>query len=222
MRHGIFITGTDVAVGKTLIGCALAFAAHARGMRVGVMKPVQTGCGEVGGLLEPADARGLAYAAASDLPMDLICPYRYRSRLAPPAAAEADGVAPPDLDEIAEGYRKVAARSDFVIVEGTGGIATPIRWGKDSTDLARRLNLDIVIVAGNRSGCLNASMLTIHRARSRGLGIVGVILNDVDAASSPAAETNLESLRKMTEVRVLGRVRFKQPVTREIIDGLLT
>src|ERR1700730_16735733 len=123
MRHGLFITATEARVGKTLIGCALAFAAHARGMRVGVMKPIETGCREVAGILEPADARGLAYAAACDLPMELICPYRYRSPLAPPAAAEAENVAPPDLLKIAEAYRKIAARSDFVIVEGTGAIA---------------------------------------------------------------------------------------------------
>ncbi len=222
MRHGIFITGTEVAVGKTLIGCALAFAAHARGMRVGVMKPIETGCREVAGILEPADARGLAYAAACDLPIDLICPYRYRSPLAPPMAAEVDGVAPPDLFEIAEAFQKIAARGDFAIVEGSGGLATPIAWGKDCTDLARMLNLDIVIVAANRPGCLNASMLTIHRAHSRGLGIVGLILNDADASSSAASEANLESLRKMTEVPILGRVRFKQPVTRDVIDALLT
>ena len=106
MRHGILITGTDVAVGKTLIGCALAFAAHARGMRVGVMKPIDTGCREAAGILESADARGLAYAAASNLPIELICPYRYRSPLAPAAAAEAEGVAPPDLFEIADAYRR--------------------------------------------------------------------------------------------------------------------
>jgi dethiobiotin synthetase len=227
MPRGLFITGTDAGVGKTLIGCALAFAAHARGMRVGVMKPIETGCREVAGTLEPADARGLAYAAACDLPIEFICPYRYRSPLAPPAAAEADNVAPPDILEIAEAYRRIAERSDFAIVEGIGGLATPIAWGtshprpKDSTDLARALNLDIVIVAANRPGCLNASMLTIHHAQSRGVAIVGVILNDADASSWPASETNLESLRKMTEVPILGRVRFKQPVTREIIDALL-
>jgi len=221
MVRGLFIAGTESGVGKTLIGCALAFAAHARGKRVGVMKPIETGCREVAGILEPADARGLAYAAASDLPIELICPYRYRSALAPPAAADADNVAPPDILEIAEACRKIAARSEFVIVEGIGGIATPITWGKDSTDLARALNLDIVIVAANRPGCLNASRLTIDHAQSRGIGIVGLILNDLDATASPAAETNLDSLRKVTEVPILGRVRFKQPVTREIIDALL-
>ena len=222
MRHGVLITGTDVAVGKTLIGCALAFAAHARGMRVGVMKPIDTGCREGGGILESDDARGLAYAAACALPLDLICPYRYRSPLAPPFAAEADNLAPPDVIEIAEAYRKIRAHSDFVIVEGIGGLATPIAWGKDSTDLARALNLDIAIVAANRRGYLNASRLTIEHARSRGVGIVGLILNDVDATTSTAAGTNPESLRRVTDVAVLGRVRFKQPVTREVIDALLT
>jgi dethiobiotin synthetase len=221
MARGVLITGTDVGVGKTLIGCALAFAAHSRGMRVGVMKPIETGCHELAGILEPPDARGLAYASACDLPLELICPYRYRSPLVPPAAAAADNVAPPDLLEIAEAYRKIAARSDFVIVEGSGGIATPIAWEKDCCDLARALNLDLAMVAATRAGCLNAAMLTIHRAHSRGVGIVGVILNDVDGAPSAAAETNLESLRKLTAVPILGRVRFKQPVTREIIDALL-
>ncbi len=149
MRHGVFITGTDVGrVGKTLIGCALAFAAHSRGLRVGVMKPIETGCREVAGVgesavlesLESKDARGLAYASACDLPLELICPYRYRSRLAPPAAAAADQVGPPDLVEIAEAYRKIAARSDFVIVEGQHRwcIATPIAWSKDSTGSCTR------------------------------------------------------------------------------------
>src|ERR1700687_5979092 len=99
MARGLFIAGTEVGVGKTLIGCALAFAAHARGMRVGVMKPIETGCREVAGFLEPADARGLAYLAACDLPIELICPYRYRSSLAPAAAADHERVAPPDLLE---------------------------------------------------------------------------------------------------------------------------
>jgi dethiobiotin synthetase len=76
MPRGLLITGTDAGVGKTLIGCALAFAAHARGMRVGVMKPIETGCREVAGILGSADVRGLAYAAACDLPIELICPYR--------------------------------------------------------------------------------------------------------------------------------------------------
>ena len=218
--RGLLITGTDSGVGKTLIGCALAFAGHARGIRVGVMKPAEIGCAEIAGALEPSDARALIFAAASDLPLGLVCPYRYRSTLAPAAAAEADKLAPPDLDEIANAYRKIAARSDLVIVEGTGGIGTPLLWGKDFADLARILALEAVIVVENRS-CINAAMLTFHYARSRGLAIAGWILNDVEPAA-PAAETIEASIRRISDVRFLGRVRFKQPVPREVIDPLLS
>ena len=185
------------------------------------MKPIATGCREVGGVFEAADARGLAYAAASDLPMELISPYRYRE------AMDAEDVAAVDVLEIADAYRHIAARSDFVIVEGFDAIATPIAWDaphsrvKDTTDLARVLNLDVVIVARNGSGCLGASRLALEHAQSCGVGVIGIILNDADAASSPDAETNLESLRNVTEVPILGRVRFKQPVTREILEPLL-
>jgi dethiobiotin synthetase len=227
MRRGLFITGAEPRSGKTLLGCALAFAAQSRGMKVGVMKPIETGCREVNGVLEPADARGLSYAAASDFPIELICPYRYRSPLAPAAAADADKTAPPDLGEIIDAYRKIEIQSHIMIVEGAGGIMTPINWATslsrylDNIDLARALNLDIVIVIGNRIGCLSPAMLTAQYAKSRGLGIIGMILNDTDAPASLATETNEASLRKMTEVPRLGRIRFKQPVPREIIDALL-
>jgi dethiobiotin synthetase len=224
MARGVLITATEAAAGKTLIGCALAFAAHARGMRVGVMKPIATGCREANGVLEAADARGLAYAAASDLPMELISPYRYRSTT---EAHDLDDVAQPDFLDIADAYRKIAARSDFVIVEGFDAIATPIvrdaphAGVKDTIDLARVLNLDVVIVARNGAGCLTASRLALEHAQNRGVGVIGIILNDVDAVSAPAADSNLESLRRLTGVPILGRVRFKQPVTREILEPLL-
>ena len=226
MPRGILITATEPAAGKTLIGCALAFAAHARGMRVGVMKPIATGCREVDRILEAADMRGLAYAAACDLPLELICPYRYRSPFSP-AIAVHDENAAPDLLEIAEAYRKIAARSDFVIVEGFDALATPIAFAtphsrlKDTTDLARTLNLNVAIVARNSAGCLNATRLAIEHAEGRGVRIAGIILNDVDATLAPVADSNLECLREAIAVPILGRVRFKQPVTREIIDALL-
>ncbi|HVN28081.1 MAG TPA: dethiobiotin synthase [Candidatus Binataceae bacterium] len=222
MAHGVLITATEPGAGKTLIGCALAFAAHSRGMRVGVMKPIATGCGDVNGILESTDARGLAYAAACDAAMELMCPYRYANPILAP-----DNSMAPDLLQIAEAYRKIVSHSDFIIVEGFDAIATPIALPttlsrpKDSLDLARTLNLDVLIVARNGPGCLNASRLAIAHAQNRGVGIVGVILNDVDANASSIVESNLESLHRLTQVPILGRVRFKQPVTREIIDPIL-
>ena len=222
MPHGILITATAPAAGKTLIGCALAFAAHARGMRVGVMKPIAMGCREAAGVLECVDARGLAYAAACDLPMETICPYRYQA-----STVAIEGPQAPDLPEIARAYGKVAARSDFTIVEGFDALAAPFSIDaasgrvKDSADLARTLNLAVVIVARNDPGCLNATRSAVHYARSRGIGIVGLVLNDVAESCSTVTDTKLELMRKILGVPILGRVRFKQPVPREIIDPIL-
>src|ERR1700692_3516152 len=102
-KRSFLITGTGPRVGKTTIGCALGFAMRARGLRVGVMKPVDT--------LESKDAQALALAVGSTMPMDLICPYRYSS---PPASADA-----PDLEHIEKCFNEIAAQSDVILVESS-------------------------------------------------------------------------------------------------------
>lgn len=221
MGRRFLITGTDTGVGKTTVGCALGFAMRARGMRVGVMKPAETGCADIAGMLEPADARALALAAACEMPLDLICPYRYRSPLAPAAAAEVDRLPPPDLGHLARCFQEIAAQCDGVLVEGAGGIAVPIAWNADYADLAALLGLELIVVAGNRLGCLNAAMLTLSYAAHRGLNVAGYILCDIEPAESIAARTNEDSLRRLTAVRYLGRMRHREPLSRAIVEQLL-
>lgn len=211
--RGLLITGAGDGIGKTLIGCALAFAAHARGLRAGVMKPVEAGCAEIDGALEPADARALIYAAASDLPIEVVCPYRY-------AGSAPNPVRPPAFDVIVAAYRKIAERSDLAIVEDTGGLSAAIEPGKDYAELARMLALEAIIVVGNRPGCVEAAMRTLDHASSRGVAIAGAVLNDMEPAN-PAMDANEAALARIDGIRFLGRVRFKQPVTRQIIDPLL-
>ena len=221
MARRFLITGTDTGVGKTTVGCALACAFKARGVSVGVMKPAETGCAEMpDGSLDPADARALVLAAGCPLPLDIIAPYRYRSPLAPAAAAELDGIAPPDFAKIGECFRIIHDASDVVIVEGAGGIAVPIQWRRDFTDLALYLDLEVVVVIGNRLGCLNAAVLTLKYAGSRGLRIAGYILNDVEPAESPAAQTNEASLARLTHAPGLGRVRYREALGNPIVDKL--
>src|SRR6266852_2965429 len=105
MGRSYLITGTDLEVGKTTVGCALGFAFKARGMRVGVMKPVETGCARVAGMLDPVDARALALASSCTLPLELICPYRYAAALAPAAAAQIERSPAPDIGNIARSFR---------------------------------------------------------------------------------------------------------------------
>ena len=190
-------------------------------MRVGVMKPVATGCAEVGGELQALDASALALAAGSQLPMELICPYRYRSPLAPLAAADADNLPPPNLDNIARCFREIAAQNDAVLVESLGGLATPLNSDADFADLAALLNLEVIVVVGNRPGCVSAAPLTLKHVESHRLTIAGHILCDIDPGSSPAMETNADSLTKFTNEQYLGRMRHREPLARAIVEQLL-
>jgi dethiobiotin synthetase len=221
MGRRFLITGTDSRVGKTTVGCALGFAFRARGMRVGVMKPVETGCANVGGELQALDASALALAAGSQLPIELICPYRYRSPLAPPAAADADHLPPPNLANIARCFHEIAAQNDAVLAESAGGLATRLNSDADFADLASLLGLEVLVVIGNRPGSLNSAMRTLKHAQSNGLTIAGYILCDIDPGSSPAMETNADSLIRFTNERYLGRMRHREPLARAIVEQLL-
>jgi dethiobiotin synthetase len=221
MRRRFLITGTDTEVGKTTIGCALARELCARGLRVGVMKPAETGCPERDGALQPLDAIALRRAAGSNEPIDVICPYRYRSPLAPAAAAEADAIAPPDLGRIAEAFGKIAADKDVTLVEGAGGIAVPLTWRENYADLALALDLELIVVVANRLGCLNATLLTLDYAAQRRLRVRGYVLNQAAADSSIASATNPASLERLAGVACLGQVRFGEVSAAEIARRLL-
>ncbi len=221
MGRRFLITGTDIGVGKTTVGCALGFAFRARGMRVAVMKPVATGCAEVGGELYAAEASALRLAASSALPLELICPYRYRSQLAPADAADFDHLPPPDLANIARCFHEIAADSDAVLVESAGAIAAPITRDTDFADLASLLGLEVIVVVGNRPGCLGAAALTLKHAENRGLAIAGCILCDIDSVASPDAETNEASLMRLTSAPYLGRMRHREPLAKAIVEALL-
>jgi len=221
MARQFLVSGTDTGVGKTTLASALAFALASRGMRVGVMKPVETGCAARDGALVAADAEALLAGSLADWPMDLVCPYRYRAPLAPPAAAEAEGAPLPDLDRIADAYHQLAARADVMLVEGAGGLMVPITWERNYADLALMLDLELVLVIGNRLGALNAALLTLDHAARRGLRIAGYVLSDIEPDSSPATRTNPSALARLTRVVCLGHLRHKAPLDPTIIQHLL-
>ncbi|MGH7907380.1 MAG: dethiobiotin synthase [Candidatus Binataceae bacterium] len=221
MKRRFLISGTDTGVGKTTIAAGLAFSFQVRAMRVGVMKPVETGCAERDGVLIAADAEALHGGAAAPYPLELVCPFRYRAPLAPAMAAEADGLAPPDFARILEAYRQIDAQSDVMIVEGAGGLAVPITWEKNYADLALGLNLELVLIVPNRLGSLNAAILSLDYAKRRGIEIAGYVLNDADPGTSPAMETNAESLRRLTSIPCLGALKHKAPLNPEIAQRLL-
>jgi len=134
-RSGIFITGTNTGVGKTVVTAALTLALRDRGLRVGVMKPAETGCPEEEGGLQPQDALFLRGISGCETPLEVINPYALREPLAPALAAEFDGVQI-DLAHIRASYRRLENEHDIVLVEGAGGLLVPLTSSATMLDLA--------------------------------------------------------------------------------------
>lgn len=175
--RGVFVTGTDTGVGKTVIGCALARTLTERGETVAVRKPVESGCDEAGGELHPADGDALRMAAGEREPLDVVTPLRLRHALAPARAAELEGM---DL----ELYDLVAAArtgepDDFYLVEGAGGLLSPLAHNAVNADLAVALGLPVLLVVADRLGCINHALLTIEAIEHRGLNIAAIVINAV-------------------------------------------
>jgi dethiobiotin synthetase len=221
-KHQFLISGTDTGVGKTTVACSLAALYRRRGMRVGVMKPAETGCVTRDGQMMALDAIALRAAAVSNDAIEAICPYRYATPLAPAAAAVLEDREPPELSRIAAIYERMAADRDVMLVEGAGGIAVPITWSENYADLARLLNLELVLVVGNRLGCINGTVLSLEYAAQRGVRVRGYILNDLEAKSSPASETNAQSLESLLPGQCLGVMRYGHPLSVEIGERLLS
>jgi len=143
---GIFITGTDTGVGKTIVAAGIARYLHDRGIRVGVLKPVTSGALEADGRLVSEDAELLRWAARSTAPAGDTAPYVLRDPLAPSEAARRDGVAI-SRNRIREAFDRLAGRHDFLIVEGAGGLLVPLADDLLVADLAKHLELPLLIVA---------------------------------------------------------------------------
>lgn len=202
---GLFVTGTDTGVGKTLITAGLAHALRAQGIDIGVMKPVETGCHSRNGRLQPVDALALREAAGSRDALDLVNPYRFREPLAPMVAAERLGRGI-DGERLMERFGRLADRHTIMLVEGAGGLLVPITEKLSFLDLAARLRLPVLVVIGSRLGALNHARLTVEAALTARVPVAGAILNRATAERSPARTTNLSALRRLLPIPVLGEI----------------
>lgn len=190
---GLFITGTDTGCGKTLVAAALVRAFAASGMRAVGMKPVATGCRADAHDRANGDVAALLSASNVIAPINLINPYCFEPPIAPHIAAQCAGTTI-SLAHILESYRVLANLADRVVVEGAGGLLVPLGPREDWGDLARLLELPVLLVVGMRLGCLNHALLTADAIRSRGLVFAGWVANRIDPTMS-FFEENLETLR---------------------------
>ena len=199
LSKGIFVTGTDTGVGKTIISAALALTLKQSGNKVAVMKPVQTGT-DLGGYL---DIEFIQSVIETNYPLDNVCPYRFSHPLAPLVAANLVGERI-DLERIKSCYHKLASIHDTVIVEGAGGLLVPLTDNYLMSDLASNLGLSLIIVTRPSLGTLNHTLLTVESAKARGLKVMGIVINQFPSYPGLAERTNPELILRMTGAPILG------------------
>ncbi len=190
--QGLFVTGTDTGVGKTLFSAALLHALASLGLRAVGMKPVAAGADLRDGAWVNEDVALLAAASGGRAPPELANPYLFREPIAPHLAAGHKGVTI-EIPRIAAALEALRAMADVVVVEGVGGFRVPLGPGRDTADLAVRLGLPVILVVGMRLGCLNHALLTAEAVAARGLRLAGWVANRIDPDMA-AYDENLAAL----------------------------
>lgn len=193
--RGFFIAGTDTGVGKTLFSAALLHALGDLGLRTVGMKPVAAGAELRGGKWVNEDVALLAAASSLEAPSELVNPYLFREPIAPHIAAEHKGVVI-EIPRIAAALDALVGMAEVVVVEGVGGFRVPLGAGRDSADLAVRLDLPVILVVGMRLGCLNHALLSAEAIGARGLRLAGWVANRIDPGMA-AYDENLTTLTRM-------------------------
>ncbi len=229
---GIFITGTDTGVGKTIVSAAIIRALVKKGIKVGAMKPVETGCARTeirseNESLIPSDGMFLKEMAEMDDAIDLIVPVRYEHPLAPMVAADLEN-RPVDLDHIYRAYNILSEKYEFMIVEGAGGLLVPITRIKNKkekayymSDFTKDLKIPMIIVTRPVLGTINHTLLTINESIREGINVVGIVINYSHKAENTAAEkTNPDVLRELSPAPILGILPYVEDIKLKSIEKL--
>ena len=207
MGKALFVTGTGTDIGKTYVTGLIVKCLRDAGFAAGYYKAALSGA-EVAadGTLLPGDALHVAHAAGLNA-ADVTVSYVYRDAVAPHLAARIEH-RPMDFAKVAEDYRRAKECTDYLTVEGSGGIICPLRWDGDEhvvlDDLAVRLGLSALVVADAGLGTINAAVLTAEHLRARGIPLRGFIFNNWQGGLMQ--EDNVRMVEEITGARVLARV----------------
>ncbi|MBI4400341.1 MAG: dethiobiotin synthase [Nitrospirae bacterium] len=204
--RGCFVTGTDTGVGKTVVAAALARCLRQHGLSVGVMKPIETG--HTAGTSSTSDADRLRAAIGTADSLDLVSPYRFSAPLAPLAAARRAGLTI-EIERIVSACKELAARYQYLVVEGVGGVMVPITNHLTVCDLIVRFSLPAVVVSRATLGGVNHALLTVEALRQRRVAILGIVMNHrVTPPESPddrlQQEATVGLVKELSGVPVVG------------------
>jgi dethiobiotin synthetase len=218
--RGLFITGNDTEVGKTWVASIIVRSLVAAGYRVGVYKPVASDCVFDGRTLVSEDAIALWNAAGAPMTLDHVCPQRFRVPLAPHLAARNEG-REVSSQQLRDGLSAWSGHCDLVVIEGAGGLMSPISDDEYVADLALEFGYPLVVVAANMLGAINQTLQTLVTAASfrTGLPVAGIVMNDLrQLESDVSSESNPREIAIRSLAPVLGRVRYESDQLDQPVD----
>jgi dethiobiotin synthetase len=198
--RGLFVTGTDTGVGKSVVAAALCAALAAEGRRVAAFKPVVTGLDDPPGDWPP-DHELLASVTGQE--PDRVAPHRFGPAVSPHLAAELDGAVLEPADLLASA-RRAGAWADAVICEGVGGLMVPLTPGYLVRDLAVDLGLPLIVAARPGLGTINHTLLTVEAARAAGLRPLAVVMTPWPERPGAIERSNRETVERLAGVEVAG------------------
>lgn len=220
--QGVFVTGTDTGVGKTLVTSALVMSLTQRGIDVGVMKPIETGISR--STKAQSDGARLRSAAGSQDPMTDVSPYVFRLPVAPRFAAQTEGTTVRVMT-IMRAFRTLRRKHAVMIVEGVGGIYVPINQSLNMLDLICRMKLSAIVVGRSGLGGINHALLTLHALRRRKIPIVALVLNQRHPVRTKIAlaqeQSTVSLLRLLAGVPVVGPLPYNPSLNRNWNKGLV-
>jgi dethiobiotin synthetase len=217
MHRGVFITGTDTGVGKTVVAAGVLLALRRAGVDAVPMKPVQTGCRRRAGAWAPPDlefALRMAGLQPTRAELRRMSPYCFRPACSPHRAARLAGRRI-SLVRITAAWRALAARHAAVVVEGAGGVLAPVAGPRTMLDVMRALKLPAILVARPGLGTINHTLLSLRELRRGGIRVLGVVLVATRPGRSEAIEKdNRATIAALGRTRVWGRVPYLPGVER--------
>lgn len=203
---GLFVTGTDTEVGKTVVAGGIAACLRRHGCSVGVFKPIATGCTRRRGRLFSADTEFLAHCADTSQSLDQITPAMFTQPLAPAVAAK-HACKTIDLDLLRQAFKLAQDEHDYVIVEGIGGLAVPLVDQYTVADFAAECGLPAIVVSRAGLGAINHTQLTVAYAQQHSIRVLGIVINQYDVeAIGIAEETNPQQINELSELPILAIV----------------
>jgi dethiobiotin synthetase len=209
MHKGIFVTATDTEAGKTYVSCKIAENLKNAGVNIGVFKPVSTG--------DRNDAKALIKAAKIDESTETVTPAFFENPMSPYGASLLERRTSGrifDLKKINDAFKYFLNKYEFTVVEGIGGILVPLKQNFFVSDLIKKFNLPVIVVARFGLGTLNHTLLTVEKLRRDRQKILGIILSGKKNKNDVSAKSNASIIKKITKLSVL-ELRYNEKVDLE-------